>query len=389
MDAALFAQMLSDKKIINLKKLSYKYPQADLPEFISLLKQGFYKSLPLKDFSGNDIVYLEGTVQIHLSPAKILLTPQNSTQLYGTKAMEDEIISTFTIENIDFSRDSVRKIMAGYAPSDESENRIYGMKKGLEFISDPSHAITEENILRLYETAVGAFLPEEDKLLPGNYYRHDAVYIVGDKVEHTGIKWEKLNEYMGALVSFIHDKTPMNDLLKAALIHFYFAYLHPYFDGNGRMARLIHLWYLVQQGYSSALFIPLSEYINASRKGYYDAYTLAEDNAKISGVLDATPFLIYFVENVYHKLDGALPAPITAITFDDILAQGNVTEKETALWRFVLSAYGNSEFSTKQLEKDFGNAAYATIRSFVLKFEDLKLLRCIKYGTRNKYRVNS
>ena len=53
-------------------------------------------------------------------------------------------------------------------------------------------------------------------------------------------------------ISFIQDKTPMNDLLKAALIHFYIAYLHPYFDGNGRMARLLHLWYLVQQGYSSA-----------------------------------------------------------------------------------------------------------------------------------------
>ena len=39
----------------------------------------------------------------------------------------------------------------------------------------------------------------------------------------------------------------MNDLLKAALIHFCLAYLHPWFDGNGRMARLIHLWYLVQQ----------------------------------------------------------------------------------------------------------------------------------------------
>ena len=45
-------------------------------------------------------------------------------------------------------------------------------------------------------------------------------------------------------------------LLKAALIHFYMAYLHPYFDGNGRMARLMNLWYMVQQGYSSALFVP-------------------------------------------------------------------------------------------------------------------------------------
>ena len=389
MDAALFTQLLSDKKVTNLKKLGYKYPHADIPEFVELLKNGFYKSVPLKDFHGNDIVYLEGTTQVHLSAAKILLTPQNSSQLYGTKAMEEEIISTFTIENIDFSRDSVRKIMAGYAPSDESENRIYGMKKGLEFISDPTHTMTEENIFRLYETAVGESLPEEDKLLPGNYYRHDAVYIVGEKVEHTGIGCEKLKDYMGNLIGFIQDKTPMNDLLKAALIHFYIAYLHPYFDGNGRMARLLHLWYLVQQGYSSALFIPLSEYVNKSRKGYYDAYTLAEDNAQISGVLDVTPFLVYFIENVYHKLDNALPVPTTTAAFDDALAQGRITEKESALWHFVLSAYGTAEFSTKQLEKDFGNAAYATIRGFVLKFEEVGLLRSIKYGNRNKYQIIS
>ena len=387
MDAAVFAKLLSDKRLIDLKKLEYKYPQADLQEFIDLLKNGFYKLLPLKDFHGNNVVYLESTTQVQLSAAKILLTPQNSTQLYSIKAMEDEIISTFTIENIDFSRDSVRKIMAGYAPGDESENRIYGMKKGLEFISDPAHAITEENIFKLYEIAVGAFLPEEDRLLPGNHYRHDAVYIVGEKVEHTGIGWQKLDEYMGDLVSFIHDKTPMNDLLKAALIHFYIAYLHPYFDGNGRMARLVHLWYLVQQGYSSALFVPLSEYINKSRKGYYNAYTLVEENAQISNILDATPFLVYFIENVYHKLDDALPAPITTGAFDDALAQGKITEKETALWRFVLSAYGDTEFSTKQLEKDFGDAAYATIRGFVLKFEELGLLYSVKYGNRKKYKI--
>jgi len=97
---------------------------------------------------------------------QILLTPQNSSQLYGIKAME-EIVLTFTIESIDFPRDGVRKIMAGYAPSDGSENWIYGMKKGLEFISDPANVISEANIFKLYETAGGEFLPEEDTLLPG------------------------------------------------------------------------------------------------------------------------------------------------------------------------------------------------------------------------------
>lgn len=187
MDAALFTKMLSDKSVLDLKKLGYKYPQADMGEFVSLLKSGFYHPLPLKDFSGQSLVYLDSVAQVHLSAARILLTPQSSTQLYGAKAMEEEIISTFTIEQVDFSRDSVRKILSGFAPADESENRIYGMKKGLEFISDPANRITESSIHHLYETAIGAYLPEEDRLHPGSFYRHDSVYVVGSKVEHTGL----------------------------------------------------------------------------------------------------------------------------------------------------------------------------------------------------------
>ena len=67
--------------------------------------------------------------------------------------------------------------------------------------------------------------------------------------------------------------------------------------------------------------------------------------------------------------------------------RGNVTEKEQALWKFVLTEYGEGQFSTKQLEKDFGNAAYATIRGFVFKFEKLGLLRSSKYGNRIKYQI--
>ena len=45
------------------------------------------------------------------------------------------------------------------------------------------------------------------------------------------------------------------------------------------------------------------------------------------------------------------------------------------------------ETAISQLEKNFGNAAYATIRGFVLKFEKLGLLCSAKYGTRIKYKI--
>ena len=389
MDAALFARILSDKSIIDLKKLGYKYPNMDINEFIGLLNQSVYKTLPVLDFNGNDIVYMDHTAHIHMSAIKLLLAPQKSRSSFGIKAMENEIASTLTIESIDFSRDSIRKILQGYAPSDEQENRIYGIKKGLEYISKPVNDISEENIFTLYDMAVGQYLHNEDRLNPGIYYRHDTVYIMGQGIEHTGIDHRKLPDYMKRLVNFIRQDSPMDDLLKAAAIHFYFAYLHPYFDGNGRMARLMHMWYLHQQGYSSAMFVPLSSYIERSRKQYYHAYTLAEDNAKISNVLDITPFMTYFIEHIYNKLVSPAPQPVTLDAFRNALESGAITVKEKELWNFVLSVYGDGEFSTKQLERDFRNAAYATIRGFVLKFTELRLLESQKYGNRVKYSVSS
>ena len=112
-----------------------------------------------------------------------------------------------------------------------------------------------------------------------------------------------------------------------------------------------------------------------------------EQNQQISGVLDVTPFLVYFAESVYYRLGEDQPQPRILHTFEEALRQGKVIEKERTLWQFVLTAYGSEEFSAKRLVKDFGDAAYATIRSSVLKFERLGLLTSVHYGNRVKYRI--
>lgn len=387
MEAIMFAKMMSDPAITDFKKLHYKYPNVDMNEFTALLKETVYKKVPLFDFNGEHIAYLDNVTRVQMKSVKLLLTQQEGTA-YGLRAMGDEIAASMEIEGIRTSRENVRHILTGYAPRNESEEKIYGMKLGLDFIADPANKITEENIYRLYEIAIAKYVDAEDQLLPGHKYRHDAVYVVGDQLAHTGLPHEKLPEYMNRLVAFIQEASEMDDLVKAAIIHFYVAFLHPYFDGNGRMARLIHLWYLAQAGFSSALFTPFSTLIKNSKNAYYKAYTLVEDNAKVSGVIDVTPFLAYFVKAVYNQVELTVPEAAANNSFQEILKSGQVTEKEAGLWNYVLSAYGTAPFSTKQLEKDYGDAAYATIRSFVLKFEQMGLLKSQKYGNRVKYSVS-
>ncbi len=354
MDATLFLKMLSDSNITDLKKMQYKYSKEQVSEFVSLLKENIYEKLMIKDFKGENIVYLKNAVNVKPMPLKMLSRPQNNN--YGIEAMEKEIYSTLEIESIDSSRESIRKIFKGYAPDGQQENRIYSMKKGLEFICSKENKITEENIHRLYNIVIADFLDEDNKLKDGSFYRHDTVYIVGEEIEHTGIAFEKIPEYMKTLVDFINSDDDMDEILKAAAIHFYVAYLHPYFDGNGRMARLIHLWYLVQKNYSSAMFVSFSYLISKSKVKYYNAYRAVENNALISGVIDITPFLKYFNENIYNKLETESINSIDLINvFNESLKNGQITEKEKELWNFVISVYGEREFSTKMLEKDFGN----------------------------------
>ena len=104
--------------------------------------------------------------------------------------MEEEIVSAFTIEQVDFTRDSVRKILSGLAPTDESESRIFGMKKGLgssatRRIKSPRRPFTSS-----MKWPSGPIY-REDRLLPGHFYRHDSVYVIGAKVGHTGFPWRR------------------------------------------------------------------------------------------------------------------------------------------------------------------------------------------------------
>ncbi len=389
MDIKELAIMMNDKHFWDLKKMQHKYSQQSVSEMLEALMEMSFKKIPLKDFAGKQCVYIAAQSLISTGVLKKLLAVNTSKSLFGLKAMEEEIDSTLKIENIQSNRDSVRKILQGFAPENEEENRIFGMKKGLDFISDPKNKITEENLHHLYMLMVGDYLDGGDRLPEGRFYRDDSVFVVGDKLYHQGANIKLLPGCMKNLIEFANQKDDIPEPVKASILHFYMAYLHPYFDGNGRTARMLHLWYLVQQGFSSTLFYAFSKHISNSRNLYYDSFTLIEENYKISKVLDITPFIRYFNENVYEQIEIASgEAPVFQL-FSDAMREGKITEKERDLWNFVLSAYGDGQFSTKQLEKDFGNAAYATIRSFVLKFEEIGLLSSQQFGNRVKYQVHN
>ena len=158
-----------------------------------------------------------------------------------------------------------------------------------------------------------------------------------------------------------------------------FAYYHPYFDGNGRTARLFHLWYLVQQGYPAALFTPFSRYIAENKDAYYKAYERVERNALISGYTDVTPFCSTSAMRSITACRWMQSRRKLILRYIKLLLRKEKSQKKNgcsgSMFCLLMVQRSLPQSSWKRIS---GNAAYATIRTFVMKFHEMGLLTARK-----------
>lgn len=104
---------------------------------------------------------------------------------------------------------------------------------------------------------------------------------------------------MKALISWLNEQLRRNELpapVIAGLAHYQFATIHPYYDGNGRTARLLTTLILHRGGYGLHGIFSLEEYYAGHLQGYYDALAVGTSHNYYQGRTDAdvTPFLTYF-----------------------------------------------------------------------------------------------
>lgn len=109
-------------------------------------------------------------------------------------------------------------------------------------------------------------------------------------------------------ISWVNTSTTEPALIKAGLGHLWFVTLHPFDDGNGRIARAVGDLLLARVDGSSQRFYSLSAQIQRERKGYYDVLERTQ-----KGNLDVTEWLMWFlgalhraVESAQHALDAVL-----------------------------------------------------------------------------------
>jgi Fic family protein len=120
-----------------------------------------------------------------------------------------------------------------------------------------------------------------------------------EKIHFEAPPSEKLEKEMSVFLEWFNQKSDIDSVMKAGVAHFWFVTIHPFDDGNGRIARAIADLQLARSDQSKQRFYSMSAQIRKERKEYYD---ILEKSQK--GTLDITQWLEWFLS----CLDRALAA---------------------------------------------------------------------------------
>lgn len=210
-------------------------------------------------------LYYRHTIEIDnlvsmLNTVKLIIEP--SIDIKDT--MELESIYSSEVEGYFTTRRELSKFIQGERnPSTKDEKAVYSNYLALKYgLENKENLYSKNFILELNSIIL------DDKV---NDYRKEPVDIVNKRgdVVHEGLPHDELNKYMDSLIDFARN-TQLDPLISASIIHFYFVYIHPFIDGNGRSGRAYSYLYLVSKGLSNYNLFSISYMLPERRTKYYN-----------------------------------------------------------------------------------------------------------------------
>ncbi|SAL57703.1 filamentation induced by cAMP protein, Fic [Caballeronia terrestris] len=228
-------------------------------------------------------------------------------------ALTDDVLKTSEIEGERLNPASVRSSIArrlgvdidALAPADRHVEGV------VEMVLDATLRSTDSlTAQRLWGWHAALFPTGYSGLSPIHVggYRDDAngpMQVVSGPLGRQCVHFEAppapaLDASMTRFIAWVNDNHDDHPVLKAGLAHLWFVTLHPFDDGNGRIARAIGDLLLARADESPQRFYSLSAQIQRERRAYYD---ILESTQK--GSLDVTAWLAWFLDNLRRAIEAA------------------------------------------------------------------------------------
>lgn len=296
------------------------------------------------------------------------------------QTLTEDVLKSSEIEGEFLNKDQVRSSIArrlgldigALTPADRNVEGVVEMM--LDATQNFTAPLTEERLFAwhaaLFPTgrsgmtpiAVGAW--RKDKSGP--------MQVVSGPIGHEHVHYQapparRLKQDMKAFLTWFNSKSDLDPVLKSALAHLWFVTIHPFDDGNGRIARAIADMALARSENSAQRFYSMSAQIRQERSAYYDILEATQ-----KGDLDVTSWLEWFLACLNRAFDGAdqiLANVLRKARFWDAQAGASLNDRQRDILNRLLTGFEGKLTSSKwaKIEKCSQDTALRDIESLVKK----------------------
>ena len=306
------------------------------------------------------------------------------------KILSNELDKTNKIEGIETIKSEIYSSLKDDKKSSKKNNKLEGIIKKYKDImeknfKDTQHIDSLSSFRKIYDEMFEDFEKSGNYKLDGKYFRKDTVKVIngiGNTI-HIGINGEEaIEKNMENLIQFMNRKD-IPFLVKASITHFFFEYIHPFYDGNGRFGRYLLSLYLARKLDILTAF-SLSYSISKNLDDYYKSFVEVED---VNNYGEIT----FFVENILKTIKSGQEMIIELLNDSvmkfkhsmEILNEltKDLSEKENIMLQIYLQNYLFNDFeeiTNVELSYIIGDLTQQTINKYTQELEKKGYLLKIK-----------
>lgn len=230
--------------------------------------------------------------------------PTVAQKQFINECLVEELYNTNDLEGIRSTREEIARSTREIQLNRSSNKRFESMIKSYIRLlnNDIVPPKTPYDIREIYDDITNGEI-EEQELPDGNIFRSETTYILKKsgtgKVVHQGMTPESaVISASEQLLRFMNDNNEVPMMIKIAIGHYYFGYIHPFYDGNGRTSRFISSIYL-SEVLGNISTLSLSRGCNKYKNKYLDSFEIT-NSIKSRGEMNC--FIENFLEIILETL---------------------------------------------------------------------------------------
>ena len=281
-----------------------------------------------------------------------------SSEIEGIRLNADEVRSSIARK---LGMENIRQV----APSHYIDSVVAVMLDAVNHYDQP---LTKEKICAWQAAFFPTGFSEGSPIEVGQYRTNEEHIVSGmfgrEKIHYIAPSPERVDEEMAHFLDWFNRQENVNSVIRSAIAHLWFVCIHPFEDGNGRLARILSDMLLARTDKSEFRFYNISSQINKDKKRYYDMLEKAQH-----GDGDLTEWIGWYARTLSVALDEAENIVSTTLNksfFWQKVSSVPLSQRQTDMLNLFLDGY-----EAKITSKTWASLAHCSKDTAIRDIQDL------------------